>query len=91
MSKKRAHVTIKGRVQGVFFRTTAEEKASSLGISGWITNRRDGTVEGLFEGEEEAVDEMVSWCYEGSGPADVRDVDVKEEEYTGELNGFSVR
>ncbi|MBD3296527.1 MAG: acylphosphatase [Candidatus Omnitrophica bacterium] len=91
MSDKRVHVVVKGKVQGVFFRSSASDKASSLGLNGWIRNRPEGDVEAVFEGDAEAVDEMLSWCRKGSGPADVNDVRVSEEEYKGDLEGFQVR
>lgn len=59
MRKIRAHLWIKGRVQGVFFRSSAWRIAKNLGITGWIKNRWDGKVEAIFEGEEKAVQKMV--------------------------------
>lgn len=91
MNGKRVHVFIKGKVQGVFFRSSASQKASSLGLSGWIRNRPEGDVEAVFEGGTEAVDRMLSWSRKGPGPADVNDVRVSEEQYKGDLEGFQVR
>ncbi|KAH9604514.1 hypothetical protein KSS87_014249 [Heliosperma pusillum] len=56
---------IKGRVQGVFYRNWTIENASQLGIKGWVRNRRDGSVEALFSGNTEAVDEMMQRCRRG--------------------------
>lgn len=91
MAKKRVHVLVKGRVQGVFFRSGTKEKADSLGLTGWVHNRPEGDVEAVFEGDAEAVDKMLSWCHEGSGPADVADVKVDEREYKGDMGAFEVR
>jgi acylphosphatase len=59
--KVRAHVFVSGRVQGVFFRQTTQLKAQSLGVRGWIKNLFDGRVEAIFEGEENAVKELVDF------------------------------
>jgi acylphosphatase len=85
----RAHVTIRGRVQGVFFRMEARDRARSLGLSGWVRNNPDGTVEGTFEGDRERVESMVEWCRRGPAGAVVQDVDVAWEDPRGET-GFSV-
>lgn len=57
---KAVRVVVKGRVQGVFFRDWTVEMARSLGLAGWVRNRRDGTVEALLSGDPDKVDEMVS-------------------------------
>jgi acylphosphatase len=61
----RARVRIRGRVQGVFFRAEASERARSLGLAGWVRNCPDGSVEAVFEGEDERVASMVDWCRRG--------------------------
>lgn len=85
----RAHVTIRGRVQGVFFRAEAQDRARSLGLSGWVRNNLDGTVEAVFEGDRERVESMVEWCRRGPSGAVVENVEVAWEEPRGEA-GFSV-
>ncbi len=90
MPSKRARVIVRGRVQGVFFRADARERARSLGLSGWIRNNLDGTVEAAFEGDDERVDSIVDWCRRGPAGAVVEDVDVSWEEPQGE-SGFFVR
>jgi acylphosphatase len=77
-------------VQGVFFRDSTRREARSAGVSGWVTNRSDGAVEAVFEGDEDAVERMVSFVRRGPGHADVEDVEVQEEEPEG-LTGFEVR
>jgi acylphosphatase len=87
---KRAHVTISGRVQGVFFRAEAADRARSRRVSGWIRNVPNGTVEAVFEGEDDTVESLVEWCRRGPAGARVDGVDVAWEEPRGET-GFSTR
>jgi acylphosphatase len=86
----RVRVRIRGRVQGVFFRAEARARAESLGLAGWIRNAEDGSVEAVFEGDEERVRSMVDWCGRGPSGATVDDVEVEPEDPTGET-GFHVR
>ena len=86
----RRHVVVKGDVQGVFFRDSTRERAQSRGIAGWVSNRPDGSVEAVFEGEDDAVESMLRFVREGPRRAEVRDVEVTEEEPEG-LDGFDVR
>jgi acylphosphatase len=65
------HVRIYGRVQGVFFRAWTEDEATARGLSGWVRNRSDGTVEAVFSGPEAKVDEMVAACRRGPPLAEV--------------------
>ena len=87
----RARVIISGRVQGVFFRDSAREKAEDLGLAGWVKNAPDGRVEALFEGPSRNVREMVDWCERGPSQASVESVDADFEEARGDLEGFEVR
>ena len=79
----------RGRVQGVFFRDSTRRRAESLGVAGWVTNRDDGAVEAVFEGEPDAVESMVGFTREGPGHADVSDLEVTEEE-PEDLSGFRI-
>ena len=65
------HLSIKGRVQGVFFRAWAREQADALGVTGWIRNRPDGHVEAHVEGEQAAVDRMIERLRSGPPAAKV--------------------
>ena len=65
MEKSRAHLVIKGRVQGVFYRASTQETAINLGLKGWVRNLPDGNVEAVFEGAAEKVKEAVALCYKG--------------------------
>lgn len=82
---------IAGRVQGVFFRSSAKDKAAHLGVTGWITNRMDGRVETVLEGTKGAVEEMTAWCHAGPPSASVDHVDVSDEPYQGAFTGFQIK
>ena len=90
MSSVRKRVVVHGRVQGVFFRDTTRRQASSRGVAGWVSNRPDGAVEAVFEGDPEAVESLVRFANEGPRGADVADVEVSDEEPEG-LSSFEVR
>jgi acylphosphatase len=81
---------VSGRVQGVFFRDTVRRRAEAAGVAGWVRNTAEGSVEAVFEGLPEAVDELVEFCRRGPSRAEVAAVDVTEEEPEG-LAGFEVR
>lgn len=87
---KRVHVRIYGRVQGVFFRDTTQREASRKEVAGYVRNRRDRTVEAVFEGSPEAVEAMIRFCHNGPPAAQVEKVEVREEEPEG-LKGFHIR
>ena len=88
-----AHMTkylrISGRVQAVGFRYYMERKARELGITGWVRNRRDGTVEATIQGTPEAVEAMVAAARQGPRSAIVTDVKVNDG--SGEFSEFSAR
>jgi acylphosphatase len=86
---RRVHVSISGEVQGVFFRYETRQRARELGIAGWVRNTADGRVEAVFEGSDDAVDQMVAWCRQGPDQADVREVDVRDEDPEG-IDTFEV-
>ena len=67
-------VRISGRVQGVGFRAWAEQEATARDLHGWVRNRRDGTVEALFVGDEASVADMIGACWQGPRLAVVSDV-----------------
>ena len=91
MSDLRAHVLVSGRVQGVFFRDSTQRQANARGVRGWVRNLPDGRVEAVFEGGEQAVRHMVSWCRQGPANAYVTDVEIDYQAPTGEFSSFSVR
>ncbi|MFP4473991.1 MAG: acylphosphatase [Desulfatibacillaceae bacterium] len=87
--RRRVYVT--GRVQGVFFRSETRNEARRQGVDGWVKNLADGRVEAVFEGPKDKVEAMVDWCHHGPSMARVENVEAREETYTGEFSGFSVR
>jgi acylphosphatase len=88
--KIRAHVFIRGRVQGVYFRQNTKIVATRHGVMGWVRNLKDGRVETVLEGNEMDVNEVIEWCYAGPPKATVDDVDINYEKYTGEFREFKV-
>lgn len=91
MAKKRVHVLVSGRVQGVFYRASTHAEASRLGLSGWVQNLPDGRVEFVAEGDEGPIDALVTWARRGPEHAIVTGLDVRDEAPRGEEGGFSVR
>lgn len=81
---------ISGRVQGVFFRDTTRRQAEAAGVSGWVLNADDGTVEVVLEGSEAAVTRVIEFCRRGPPGASVARLGVREEAPEG-LAGFEVR
>ena len=88
--RMRKRVVVQGAVQGVFFRDTTRRLAQQHGIAGWVRNNPDGTVEAVFEGDEEAVARLVAFAREGPRGARVQRVDVYDEENEG-LSSFTVQ
>jgi acylphosphatase len=85
----RRRVVVSGRVQGVFFRDSTRREARRRGVAGWVTNRADGSVEAVFEGEPEAVEALVAWAGHGPVQARVNSQIVSAEDPVGEV-GFRV-
>ena len=91
MAQARAHLIVHGRVQGVWFRGSAQSAARTRGVNGWVRNCSDGTVEALLEGEEEAVRGVIAWCREGPPGARVDRVEVEWEPFRGEFDRMMIR
>jgi acylphosphatase len=89
--KIRATVIVKGLVQGVNFRHYTQQTALGLGVSGWVRNLPDGSVQGCFEGEEKDVKALIDWCRTGPSWARVDEVAVEREEFREEFEGFQIR
>ena len=68
---KRVRVIVFGRVQGVWYRGWTVDEATARGLDGWVRNRRDGTVEAVFQGPPEAVDAMIALCWDGPPAAHI--------------------
>jgi acylphosphatase len=88
--KIRAHAIITGIVQGVFFRMETQRAAEQHAVAGWVRNKRDGSVEAIFEGDRNDVEAVLDWCRQGPARAVVHDVVVEWQDYTGEYGGFDV-
>lgn len=88
---KRVRVEITGEIQGVNYRAAVKEKAIELDLTGYVENMDDGSVEAVFEGDEADIDEMIDFCKEGPRGAVVDDVEVNDEEYTGDFEDFEIR
>jgi acylphosphatase len=86
----RRRVVVHGRVQGVWFRETTRRLAERHGVAGWIRNDPDGTVTGVFEGDEDDVERLVDFCRLGPPDAHVERVEVTEEEPES-VRGFDIR
>jgi acylphosphatase len=91
VGNQKAHVIISGRVQGVFFRAETRRAAERIGVTGWVRNRPDGTVEAVFDGNPQAVKDAIAWCHRGSPMSKVEDVQVTWEESDGAFTDFSIR
>jgi acylphosphatase len=87
----RKRVVVAGRVQGVAFRNSTQMAAVGLGVTGWVRNLPNGDVEGCFEGEEAAVQQLVDWCRRGPSAARVDRLIEHEESYSGEFCRFEIR
>jgi acylphosphatase len=87
----RARVIVHGLVQGVWFRASTKDEADRLGVTGWVRNLPDGSVEALFEGPTKKVEAIVGWCHRGPAGAKVNSVDIAWEPYTREFDHFEIR
>ncbi len=87
--KARARMVITGVVQGVGYRAFAERRASNLGLTGWVRNRADGSVEALVEGERDKIEELLTHCRRGPTLSQVEDVEVTWEDFRGENSYFT--
>ena len=88
---ERVRLRISGRVQGVYYRGATMAEAHRLGVSGWVRNLPDGSVEALLEGVPEAVRTLISWCRVGPPGAVVTGVQESREPASGDpLRGFRI-
>jgi acylphosphatase len=90
MALKQVNLVVRGRVQGVYFRASTQREAKRLGLTGWVKNRPDGSVEMCVEGEEESLKEMIAWAHRGPTAARVERVDVRWRGYIGEYADFRI-
>jgi acylphosphatase len=87
----RAHLVVRGRVQGVWYRGSMQAEARRLGVSGWARNCPDGTVEAEAEGAPEAVEALIAWAHRGPTSARVTGVEVRWLAPASDRGGFVVR
>jgi acylphosphatase len=85
------HLIVRGRVQGVFFRSQTQELARSLGLCGWVRNRADESVEIVAQGPTAQLALLREWARHGPPGAAVESIEEIEDEEPGELSGFYVR
>ncbi len=90
MAQKRLQLRITGIVQGVCFRAYTQDEAIGLGLTGWVRNCRDGSVEVVAEGPQEALERLASWCDHGPPSAQVFQVERRWGEPTGEFRRFTI-
>lgn len=87
---KQVHCIVRGRVQGVFFRASAQREARRLCLTGWVKNLPDGSVEAVVEGEDEQVREFIQWAQRGPSAARVDRVETRWRSYTGDFSDFRI-
>lgn len=85
------HAVVHGRVQGVFFRDYTRQKGLELGLTGWVRNLPDRTVEAVFEGKPDSVNIMLVWLHTGSPLSQVTGVESREEAPVGKDRDFIIR
>ncbi len=89
--KKRTDLKIYGKVQGVFFRDTARIEAEKLGLTGFVRNAPDETVEIVAEGADKDLKKFIEWCKYGPDHAEVEKVDTEWLEPTSEFTDFAIK
>jgi len=87
---KRYHLFISGKVQGVWYRQSMLQEAIKLGVNGWVRNLSDGRVEAVIEGDEKALEKLISWCHVGPPKAVVSKIDIIEEPAASEFFSFKI-
>jgi acylphosphatase len=87
----RKNILVKGFVQGVSYRKQTQRVANNLGVRGWVRNLDNGAVEACLEGEQSAVDALISWCAFGPKIGKVDEVRVFEDRYVGEYSDFNIQ
>jgi len=87
----RVRLKITGRVQGVYYRAAALQRAQTLGLTGWVMNCPDGSVQAIAEGPRLKLDEFIAWCHRGPSEARVAQVEVNWEAAENTFRGFTIR
>jgi acylphosphatase len=89
-NRSTALITVKGRVQGVFYRQSTLDKARSLGLVGWVRNQNDGSVALQATGPREVITALIAWCHQGPPSARVDEVEVKWLDEPAEYGKFDI-
>jgi len=87
---QRIRLFVTGKVQGVFFRQALKVKAKENNVFGWVKNLKDGRVEAVLEGGDLDVSKVIEWAHAGPANARVEDVEIRNEDHTGEFTKFDV-
>ena len=90
MSQKRAHIFVKGKVQGVYFRQGMKDIAEKKNVTGWVKNLQDKRVEAVLEGKDTDVNSIIEWSRMGPLNAIVDEVEVINENYIGKFLKFEI-
>jgi len=90
MPQKRAHIFVRGKVQGVYFRQGMKNIAEKKNVTGWVRNLQDKRVEAVLEGKETDVNSVIEWSQMGSPNAIVDDVEIINENYMGKFSKFEI-
>ncbi len=88
---QQARFVISGRVQGVWYRASTQERAVGLGLKGWVRNMPDGRVEVLAQGPADRIQALIDWCYQGPPLARVERIDVDWQPLDEPDPGFAIR
>lgn len=88
--KIRAHIIVRGKVQGVYFRQNAQRICKEYGVTGWVLNANDGSVEAILEGSKNSVEDAISWFKVGPSNAHVEKIELSYDKYSGEFQDFKV-
>ena len=91
LEKSSVHLNISGRVQGVYYRASMLQEAQRLGLTGWVMNCPDGSVEAVAEGWQAKIEELIAWCRQGPQGARVAVVEVQWQKTENSFVGFAIR
>jgi acylphosphatase len=87
----RVQLTIRGRVQGVYYRASMLQEAQKLGLTGWVRNCHDGSVEAMAQGTKDQLENLISWCWQGPPGAKVTQINVQWQAAQKSEREFSIR
>jgi len=85
------YLKIIGRVQGVYYRASTVQQAAKLGLTGWVSNCADGSVEAVAEGPRAKIEELIAWCRIGPAGARVSQIEIHWQAAQNNFCGFTIR